>query len=63
MTINIFLNGKKEPAVFKGDKVDVLDFEMNGRKYKQIRIMGKRGTKSEYIAAELIKKVVEVKER
>ena len=57
MELQIFLKGKSEPSVFTGD---VLDFEMQGKKYKQIRYFRKGISKSQYIAADLIKKIVEV---
>ena len=30
MEVHIFLKGEKEPVIYKGDRIDVLDFEMNG---------------------------------
>ncbi|WP_294393983.1 hypothetical protein [uncultured Clostridium sp.] len=60
MELHVYLKGKSEPSVFKGDRIDILDFEMQGKKYKQIRYFRKGFSKSEYIAADLIKKTVEV---
>ncbi|ETJ25660.1 hypothetical protein Q604_UNBC17710G0001, partial [human gut metagenome] len=54
------LEGEDEPSVFTGERIDVLDFEMEGNKYKQIRYFRKGISKSQYIAADLIKKIVEV---
>lgn len=53
----IKLNGKKDPIIFSGDRVDVLDFEMNNVKYKQVRYFRKGFSKSEYIEAALIKQI------
>lgn len=61
MELSITLKGKKEPLVFKGDRIDVLDFEMNGVKYKQIRYFRKGFSKSEYIYSNLIIKIREKK--
>ena len=41
MELRIQVKGKNEPIVFKGDRIDVLDFQMNGVKYKQIRYLEK----------------------
>lgn len=60
MELQIFLKGKNEPSVFKGERIDILDFEMQGKKYKQIRYFRKGISKSQYIATDLIKKIVEV---
>ena len=61
MELRIQVKGKNEPIVFKGDRIDVLDFQMNGVKYKQIRYFGKGFSKSEYIDESLIKRITEVK--
>ena len=61
MELSITIKGKKEPLVFKGDRIDVLDFEMNGVKYKQIRYFRKGFSKSEYIDSNLITKIREKK--
>lgn len=54
----MFLKGNKEPVTYKGDRIDVLDFEMNGVKYKQIRYFKKGFSKSELIEDEIINKIV-----
>lgn len=59
MELSITLKGKKEPMIFKGDRIDVLDFEMQGVKYKQIRYFRKGFSKSEYIQSNLIIKMKE----
>ena len=61
MELRIQVKGKNEPIVFKGDRIDILDFQMNGVKYKQIRYFRKGFSKSEYIDESLIKRITEVK--
>ncbi|MBU5593122.1 hypothetical protein KQI89_15340 [Clostridium sp. MSJ-4] len=58
MEVQVFLKGKKEPIIYKGDRIDVLDFEMNGIKYKQIRFFRKGFSKSELIEDTIINKIV-----
>lgn len=60
MELHIFLKGKDEPAMFKGERIDVLDIELQGKKYKQIRYFRKGVSKSQYISVDLIKKIKEV---
>lgn len=59
MEVVVTVKGKKEPLVFKGDRIDILDFEMEGIKYKQIRYFKKGFSKSEYINSSLIIKIKE----
>ena len=59
MEVQVTVKGKKEPLVFKGDRIDILDFEMEGIKYKQIRYFKKGFSKSEYINSNLITKIKE----
>ena len=61
MELRIQVKGKNEPIVFKGDRIDILDFQMNGVKYNQIRYFRKGFSKSEYIDESLIKRIIEVK--
>ncbi|GAA0069319.1 hypothetical protein UT300003_08420 [Clostridium sardiniense] len=61
MEIKISLKGKRDFLKFSGDRIDILDFEMNGTKYKQIRIFKKGFSKSEYIDDKLINWIKEVK--
>ena len=61
MELRIQVKSKNEPIVFKGDRIDILDFQMNGVKYKQIRYFRKGFSKSEYIDESLIKRIKEVK--
>lgn len=59
MEICLFLKGQKEPVIYSGDRIDVLDFEMNGVKYKQIRYFRKGFSKSELVEASIITKITE----
>ena len=61
MELHIYLKGKAEPQVFKGERIDVLDMELQGVKYKQIRYFRKGISKSQYIAVNLIKNIKEIK--
>lgn len=60
MEARIFVKGKKEPLIYKGDRIDILDFEIDNVKYKQIRYFNfKKGmSKSEFVQENLIKKIV-----
>lgn len=58
MEVHIFLKGNKEAVIYKGDRIDVLDFEMNGCKYKQIRYFRKGFSKSELVEEDSITKIV-----
>lgn len=60
MEVKIFIKGKKEPLVYKGDRIDVLDFEIENIKYKQIRYFNfKKGmSKSEFVQENLINRIV-----
>ncbi|MCY6356118.1 hypothetical protein [Clostridium sp. ZS2-4] len=49
MQLDIYLKTSKDPITFKGDRIDVKDFEMEGVKYKQIRYFRKLVSKSTYI--------------
>ncbi len=61
MEVSIYLKGKKEPVIYKGDRIDILDFSMNGVEYKQIRYFRRGFSKSELIQKDLITKIKEVK--
>lgn len=60
MEIHIFLKGKNEPTIFKGDRIDILDIDLQGKKYKQVRYFRKGVSKSQYICVDLIKNIKEV---
>jgi hypothetical protein len=49
MKVEIFVKGNKEPIVYNADRIDVLDIEMEGVKYKQIRYFRKGFSKSDFI--------------
>lgn len=57
MELHIYLKGKTEPTIFKGDRIDVLDIELHGKQYKQIRYFRKGISKSQYISLDLINKI------
>ena len=58
MKIKVIVKGQKDPIIYSGDRIDILDFEMNGEKFKQIRYFKKGCSKSELLKADLITKVV-----
>ncbi|MDF2546783.1 MAG: hypothetical protein K0R93_1681 [Anaerosolibacter sp.] len=58
MELHIFLKTQTEPVIYRGDRIDVLDFEMNGIKYKQIRYFRKGFSKSELVEDQGISKIV-----
>ena len=58
MEVQVFLKGNKQAVIYKGDRIDVLDFEMKGVKYKQIRYFRNGMSKSELVEAECITKIV-----
>ena len=57
MELHIYLKGKTEPTIFKGDRIDVLDMQLEGKEYKQIRYFRKGISKSQYISVDLINKI------
>lgn len=59
MEIKIFLKGKKEPIIYSGDRIDVLDFKLNNTNYKQVRCFKNGFSKSELIDSKLINKIIE----
>lgn len=61
MEVKIKIKGQKDPFVYTGDRIDILDFEMNGDSYKQIRYFRKGFSKSELIAENLIEKIIQSK--
>lgn len=60
MELYIYLKGKQEPTIFKGERIDILDMELQGKKYKQIRYFRKGVSKSQYINIDLIKRMKEI---
>ena len=59
MKISIFLKGRKEPIVYEGEKIDIVDFNLNGINYKQVRCFKRGSSKSELILSDLITKIIE----
>jgi hypothetical protein len=60
MEVHVYLKGSKQAVIYKGDRIDVLDFEMKGIKYKQIRYFRKGLSKSELVEEEAINKIVKM---
>jgi hypothetical protein len=58
--VQVFLKGSKQAVIYKGDRIDVLDFEMNRIKYKQIRYFRNGLSKSELVEEESINKIVKL---
>ncbi|MFR1708510.1 MAG: hypothetical protein ACLSV2_06390 [Clostridium sp.] len=59
MEVHIFIKGKKEAEIYKGDRIDILDFDMNGVKYKQVRYFKNGFSKSQLIESSIIDKIIE----
>ncbi|MBE6067426.1 MAG: hypothetical protein E7211_06980 [Clostridium lundense] len=59
MEVHVFIKGEKEPVVYSGERIDVLDFEMNGIKYKQIRYFRRGFSKSELVEEKIINKIIQ----
>lgn len=59
MKISIFLKGRKDPIVYEAEKIDIVDLNLNGVNYKQVRCFKKGSSKSELIASDLINKIIE----
>lgn len=57
LEVQVFLKGSKEPVVYKGDRIDVLDLELNGVKYKQVRYFRKGFSKSDLIEESAVSKI------
>lgn len=60
MEVIIYIKGNKEPIVYKGDRIDILDFTLENIEYKQIRCFKKGLSKSELIRKDLITKIKEI---
>ena len=54
MKLIIKIKNSKTPLIYEGDRIDILDFNMNETDYKQIRCFKKGFSKSELILADLI---------
>ena len=57
LEIRIYLKNKKEPEIYIGDRIDILDFNMNNIEYKQIRCFKKGFSKSQLIEKSIISKI------
>jgi hypothetical protein len=57
MEVHIFVKGKTEPTIFKGERIDILDINLQGKDYKQIRYFRKGISKSQYISVDIINKI------
>ena len=57
--LEIYVKNQKDPMIVKGDRIDVLDIELEGKKYKQIRYFRKLISKSVYVEINTIKKMKE----
>ena len=42
MKVSIFLKGKKDPVVYEGERIDIIDLNLNGIDYKQVRCFNKK---------------------
>lgn len=60
MQLEVYLKKEKKPIIFKGDRIDVLDFEREGVKYKQIRYFRKGFSKSTYIEITDINRIKQI---
>lgn len=61
MEVAIYIKGNKEPIIYKGERIDILDFVLDNVEYKQIRYFKKGMSKSELIKKDLIVKIKEIK--
>ena len=57
MKLYVFWKGKKDPVIYEGEKIDVVDFNLNGNDYKQIRCFKNGSSKSELILRNLISNI------
>ncbi len=61
MKLEVKIKDRKEPIVYIGDKIDILDFCLEGIEYKQIRVFKGTFSKSELILKSIIKNLKEIK--
>ena len=60
MKLEVYVKGVNEPYEFIGDRIDVLDFNLAGDDFKQIRYFDfEKGSESQFIKSELITKIIE----
>jgi hypothetical protein len=55
MEVKVYIVGKKDPIIYTGDRIDILDLELNGVQYKQVRYFRNGFSKSELLKKELVK--------
>lgn len=60
MKISIRIKNSKNQLIYEGERIDILDFDMNGTKYKQIRCFNRGFSKSELLLEELIISIKEI---
>lgn len=61
MEIKLALKGIREHRIISGDRVDVLEIEIEGIAYTQIRVFKKGFSKSEYVKTDLIQFIKKIK--
>lgn len=62
MKIKVVIKGQKDSIIYYGDKIDILDFELNGEVFKQIRYFRKGFSKSELLKSDLITRIIKIEE-
>lgn len=61
MEIKLALKGNREYRIITGDRIDVLELELEGVPYTQIRVFKKGFSKSEYVRTDLIQFIKKIK--
>ncbi|MDO5038253.1 hypothetical protein [Clostridium sp.] len=54
MKAKISIKGQREFLRIEAERIDILDIQLNGVEYKQIRVFDNKGSKSQYIESNLI---------
>lgn len=54
MKVKISIKGQREFLRIEAERIDILDIQLNGVEYKQIRVFDNNGSKSQYIESNLI---------
>lgn len=57
MKVSIFIKGRRDPVVYEGERIDIMDFNLENIEYKQIRCFKKGRSQSELILSDLIIKI------
>jgi hypothetical protein len=63
MEVHIYLKGKNDPTIFNAERIDILDINLEGRDYKQVRYFKKGVSKSQYIGVDLIKRIKTIEKK